>query len=155
MEVYKYPLNIFVAGFIGSPAMNFIPARIVPKDSRLYVDAGSFELLLPPEKGRYLENKKDQEVIFGIRPENIEDKSFVSEDIPSCSIRVTIDVVEPLGSEVLLNVSAGEHSLMARVDPRSRAQRHEETELVLNMDKIHVFEKHTPNLRVKTEDPSR
>ncbi len=57
MEIYDFPVNKFVAGFIGNPGMNFLSARIVAKDSTLYVDAGSFQLLIPPEKHSFLQSQ--------------------------------------------------------------------------------------------------
>jgi len=152
MEVYEYPVNLFVGGFIGSPAMNFIPAKIISKDSGLSVDAGSFELVIPSEKEQYLQGKINEEVIFGIRPENMQDKSFAEKSIQGGSIQAVVEVVEPLGSEVQLFVTSGEHSLVARVDPRTKARLSEEIELTLNTDKIHIFEKDPPHFRVKTEE---
>jgi multiple sugar transport system ATP-binding protein len=93
-------------------------------------------------------------VIFGIRPENIQDKSFAEKSLQGGSIQAVVEVVEPLGSEVQLNVTSGEHVLVARVDPRTQARLSEEIELVLNLDKIHIFEKEPPNIRVKTEERS-
>ncbi|MEE9610631.1 MAG: sn-glycerol-3-phosphate ABC transporter ATP-binding protein UgpC [Desulfatiglandales bacterium] len=151
MEVYDYPVNMFVAGFIGSPATNFVQASINSKDSGLQVDAGSFQLPIPSDKEKHLQRLKDQEVILGIRPENIQDKAFAERDITSASVMATVDVIEPLGAEVLLNISTGEHTLMARVDPRTKARLHQEIELAFNLDKIYIFEKEPPNLRVKTE----
>ncbi len=151
MEIYEYPVNMFVGGFIGNPGMNFIPAKITSKKSRLYVDAGSLGLEIPSEKERFLRSKKDQEVILGIRPEHMEDRSFAEKGVFSGSIKALVEVVETLGSEVQLDVSAGEHSLIARVDPRTQAKIQEGIELAVNMDKIHLFEKDPPNQRLKTE----
>jgi multiple sugar transport system ATP-binding protein len=152
MELYEYPVNLFVAGFIGSPAMNFIPAKIIAKDSKLYIDAESFELLIPSQKQKHLQDKVNEEVIFGIRPEDIQEKSFAEKSIQGGSIKAIVDVVEPLGPEIQLVVTAGKHGLVARVDPRAQARLSEEIGLVLNMDKIHFFEKEPPNFRVKTEE---
>jgi multiple sugar transport system ATP-binding protein len=152
MELYEYPVNLFVAGFIGSPAMNFIPAKIISKNSGLYIDAESFEFLIPPRKEKYLRSKINEEVIFGIRPENIQEKSFAEKSVQSSSIKAAVDVVEPLGSEVQLVVTSGKHGLVARVDPRTQARVSEEIELVLNMDTFHIFEKEPPHLRAKTEE---
>jgi multiple sugar transport system ATP-binding protein len=152
MEIYEYPVNMFVGGFIGSPGMNFIPAKIRAKKAGLHVDAGSFELKIPPGKKKYLQGKKDQEVILGIRPEHMEDRAFAEKGVFGGSFKAVVEVVEILGSEVQLDVSAGEHSLIARVDPRTKARLHEEIELAVNMDKIHLFEKEPPNQRVKTEE---
>jgi len=152
MEVYEYPVNLFVAGFMGSPGMNFIPTKIISKDSGLYVGAESFDLLIPSQKEKHLQGKINEEVIFGIRPENIQEKSFAEKSIQGSTIKAVVDVVEPLGSEVQLNVTFGEHAIVARIDPRTQVRINEEIELVLNMDKIHIFEKEPPNLRVKTEE---
>jgi multiple sugar transport system ATP-binding protein len=154
MEVYEYPVNLFVGGFIGSPAMNFIPAKIISKNSELYLDAGSFELLVPSKKEKYLQGKTNEEVIFGIRPENMQDKSFAEKSLEGSSIKAVVEVVEPLGNEVQLFVTSGEHAMVARVDPRTQAKLSEEIELILNTDKIQIFEKEPPNPRVKTEEPS-
>ena len=151
MEIYDFPVNKFVAGFIGNPGMNFLSARIVSKNSTLYVDTGSFQLLIPPEKHTYLQNNIDREIILGIRPEHIQDVAFPDDSKTTDSFKAVVDVVETLGAEVQLDVSSGEHSLVTRVDPRTGARRHQEIELAVNMDKIHIFETEPPNLRVKTE----
>ncbi len=151
MDIYEYPINRFVGGFIGSPGMNFVPARITGKESQLYVNADSFELMLPQEKAKFLEGKKGQEIILGIRPEHIEDKAFEDKTFVTDSFKAVVEVVETLGAEVQLDVTVGEHSLVARVDSRTRAARHEQIELSVNMDKVHIFEKEEPSLRVKTE----
>ena len=152
MEIYDFPVNKFVGGFIGSPGMNFMPARIVAEDSNLYVDANSFRLLMPPSKKSYLTDKTDQEVILGIRPEHIEDIDFLDTSYVTETFKAVVEVVETLGSEVQLDVVCGEHNLVARVDPRSRANRKEEIELAVNMEKIHIFDIEPPNDRIKTEE---
>ena len=152
MEIYDFPVNKFVAGFIGNPGMNFLSARIVPKNSTLYVDAGSFQLRIPPEKHSYLQSQTDREVTLGIRPEHIQDINFPDDSKVTDSFKAEVEVVETLGAEVQLDVVSGEHSLVARVDPRTTAKRHQEIELAVNMDKIHIFETELPNQRVKTEE---
>ena len=152
MEIYDYPVNMFVGGFIGNPGMNFMPAKIVSKESNLYVDAGSFELLIPAEKQTYLQSKIDQEVILGIRPEHIQDVAFSDDTKITDSFKAIVEVVETLGSEVQLDVVSNDNNLVARVDPRSKAKRHQEIELAVNMEKIHIFDKEPPNERVKTEE---
>ncbi|UCF90966.1 MAG: ABC transporter ATP-binding protein, partial [Desulfobacterales bacterium] len=151
MEIYEYPVNRFVGGFIGNPGMNFMPAAIVAEDSKLYVDAGSFRLLIPEAKVPFLQSQSGQEVILGIRPEHMEDGAFPDQSVVTDSFRAVVEVVETLGSEVQLDVVSGEHSLVARVDPRTTARRHQEIELAVNMDKIHIFEKEFPSNRIRTE----
>jgi multiple sugar transport system ATP-binding protein len=152
MEIYDFPVNKFVAGFIGNPGMNFVSARIAPKDSTLYIDAGSFQLLIPAEKHSYLQIMVDREVTLGIRPEHIQDVAFPDDSKVTDSFKAVVEVVETLGSEVQLDVVCGEHNLVARVDPRTTAKRHQEMELAVNMEKIHIFEAEPPNQRVITEE---
>jgi len=152
MEIYEYPTNMFVGGFIGNPGMNFMDAKIVSKDSKLYIDAGSFQLLIPAEKQSHLQSKIDQEVILGIRPEHIQDVAFSDDTTIIDTFKAVVEVVETLGSEVQLDVVSNDHSMVARVDPRTKAKRHEEIELAVNMEKIHIFDTEPPNERVKTEE---
>ena len=154
MEIYDYPLNKFVAGFIGSPGMNFLPSKIVTDNAKIHIDTGSFRLDIPEEKISYLQDHKDRDVILGIRPEHIQDADFADSSISSQMFSAMVEVVETLGSEVQLDVASGDHSLVARVDPRTKARRHEEIQLAVNMDKIHLFETESPNDRIKTEEYS-
>ena len=152
MEIYDYPVNKFVGGFIGNPGMNFMSARIVSEESKLYIDAGSFRLLVPPTKQSYLQNRTGQEVILGIRPEHIQDIDYSDTSYLTDSFKAVVEVVETLGAEVQLDVVCGQHNLVARVDPRTQAKRKKEIELAVNMDKIHIFESESPNDRIQTED---
>ncbi len=154
MEIYEYPINKFVGGFIGSPGMNFLPARIVSENSKLYVDTGSFRLLIPEKKVSYLQNHTDREVILGIRPEHMEDGAFEDSSVVTDTFSAIVEVVETLGAEVQLDVVSGDHNMVARVDPRTKAKRHQEIQLMVNMDKIHIFETEPPNSRIKTEEQS-
>ena len=151
LEIYNYPVDKFVGGFIGSPAMNFIDVQLVERDSVLFAMADGFQLPIPSAKKSYLKNFANREVILGIRPEHIEEHFFADKSVYSETFSAVVDVVETLGAEVQLDVTAGEHTLIARVDARSAASRHAAIELAVNMDKIHFFEKDSPNLRIKTE----
>jgi len=154
MEIYDYPINRFVGGFIGSPGMNFLSAKIFSENGKLYVETAGFRLLIPDKKVSYLKNQTDREVILGIRPEHLEDAAFEDSSVVTDTFNAMVEVVETLGSEVQLDVASGEHNLVARVDSRTRAKRHQEIELAVNMDKIHIFEKEPPNNRIKTEEES-
>jgi len=151
MEIYNYPVNKFVGGFIGNPGMNFIDAKIISRDANLYVDTESFQLLIPAEKQPYLQDKVGREVILGIRPEHIEDAAFPDNTAVTDSFKAVVEVVETLGSEIQLDVVCGEHGLVARVDPRTKAKRHQEMSLAVDMEKIHIFDTEAPNNRIKTE----
>jgi multiple sugar transport system ATP-binding protein len=151
LGVYNFPVNLFVAGFIGSPVMNFIPCRILSKDGRLYIDAEAFQLPIPEKRAPYYRSLDGSEAIFGIRPNDIYDRLYAPEHVKGNSIRVVVDVIEPLGSEIHLNVTAGKHNLIAVVDVQTQVRVHQEIELSIDLDKMHLFEKDLPNLRVKTE----
>jgi multiple sugar transport system ATP-binding protein len=151
LDVYNYPVNLFVAGFIGSPMMNFIPCRVFSKDGRLLIDAEAFQLPIPEKKVASYESLAGKEAIFGIRPNDIYDGAHAPERLKGSRIRTVVDVVEPLGSEIHLNVTAGKHNLTAVVDVQAIYRPHQEIELALDLDKMHLFEKDAPSLRIKTE----
>lgn len=143
LEVYENPQNLFVAGFIGSPSMNLLEATVVEDTGRLYVDGDGFHLAIPKGlEGKY-QDRVNGEVIFGIRPEHIRDRSS-SEDLPGMEeLEAVVDVIEPLGSEVVLIVKAGEHHLTARVEPHTKASIHQPIRLAIDMNKMHLFDKET------------
>jgi multiple sugar transport system ATP-binding protein len=151
LEIYNYPVNKFVAGFIGSPAMNFINVSLIEKESVLLAVTDGIELPLPPEKKGFLQHLVNSEAILGIRPEHLEEKTFGDTSVYKECISATVDVIETLGAEVQLNVTAGGHPLVARVDARINTERHENINLALNMDHIHFFEKDPPSNRIVTE----
>ncbi len=143
LKVYEDPKNVFVAGFIGSPSMNFLETRVAEENGRLYVDGGSFRLSIPEGlQGRYRPRVND-EVIFGIRPEHINDRAFAT-DLPGRDeLEAMVDVIEPVGSEVILIVTAGEHQLTAKVDPHAKVSLHEPIELSVDMNNMHLFDRET------------
>lgn len=151
LEIYNYPVNKFVGGFIGSPAMNFINVRLAQKGSTLLAVADGIELSIPAEKRDYLQSFVNREVILGIRPEHLEENSFADKSAFNGSFKAVVEVIETLGPEVQLNVTAGGHSLVARVDARTKARRHATIDLAVNLDKIHFFEKDPPSVRIATE----
>jgi multiple sugar transport system ATP-binding protein len=151
LEVYNYPVNLFVAGFIGSPVMNFIPCRILSKDGRLIIDAESFQLPVPEKSAPHYQSLIGSEAIFGIRPNDIYDRAFAPEQFKRNSIRSVIDVIEPLGSEIHLHVTAGKYNLVAAVDVQTLYRVHQEIELAFDLDRMHLFEKDSTNSRIKAE----
>jgi len=151
LGVYNFPVNLFVAGFIGSPLMNFIPCRVTQKDGRLFIDAGAFQLPVPEKKAPYYQSLTGSEAIFGIRPKDIYDCLYAPERLKNNTIRAVVEVIEPLGSEIHLYVTAGRHELIACVDMQTLVRVHQEVELALDLEKMHLFGKDPPNLRVKTD----
>jgi len=143
LEVYNNPANLFVASFIGSPSMNFIDARLVRENDRLCVTAADFHFAVPASLEEKYCHTIGREVVFGIRPEHVLEMSD-SHNLPAAaSLEAQVEVVEPLGSEVILLVSAGKQQLTAKVDPSTRAAVHQTIRLAFRMDKMHLFDKQT------------
>jgi multiple sugar transport system ATP-binding protein len=143
LGVYENPKNKFVAGFIGSPSMNFIDTKLVEDGGRLYVDAESFCLVIPRDLESRYRDHVNSEVVFGIRPEHINDSFFVDDIHGRDEIKVLVDVIEPIGSEVILIVTIGKHRMTAKVDPRTKAIVNQLITLNIDMKKMHIFNKKT------------
>jgi multiple sugar transport system ATP-binding protein len=141
--LYDRPTNVFVAGFIGSPSMNFFDAKINRSDSTLFIDAGAFAVQVPSDKAQRYTSLVGKEVIFGIRPEHIHDPQFAPPGIIAARVESRVDVTEPMGNEVFLYLVAGEHTFIARVDPRTRARMGDRLEVSFDMSQIHVFDRET------------
>lgn len=141
ISVYDHPKNKFVAGFIGSPPMNFMNGKIIRKDGRLYFDEGKIKVKLVDDMRQKMNGYTDREVVFGIRSEDIYDKLFVSEAPPENIVRVNCEVYEPMGSEVYLYLNTGRHTFIARVGAHDRPKINQEMDLVFDMSKVHFFDK--------------
>lgn len=140
MEVYDNPKNLFVAGFIGSPAMNFFNVKINEEKGKLHASSNNFKLTIPDNLYDRFVKAKNREVIMGIRPEHIYDKEIKRALPDGDTLRVTVEVVEPLGSEIILLASCGSDQLTARVEPQTRAKPKMEMEFLLDMLRIHIFD---------------
>jgi multiple sugar transport system ATP-binding protein len=143
ITVYDQPKNKFVAGFIGSPPMNFMQGRLIKKDGRIYFDEGKIHVKVIEDMYKPLAPYMGKEVIVGIRSEDIYDKLFVSEAPPENIVRVTCEVFEPMGSEVYLYLNTGRHTFVARVGAHDRPQVNQDMDLVFDMSKVHFFDKDT------------
>jgi multiple sugar transport system ATP-binding protein len=142
-SLYDRPDNLFVAGFIGSPAMNFFPAKIKKDGNKLYIDGGTFSLQIPDVRSSVYMPYVDKEVIFGIRPEDIHNPDFASPGIDAQPLDAVIDVTELMGNEIFVYLKVAENNFVARVDPRSRYQINDKVRVTLNMDNMHIFDKET------------
>lgn len=151
LEVYNFPVNLFVAGFIGSPMMNFIPSRVLSKNSRLFIDAEAFRLPIPEDKATHYQSLVGSEVIFGIRPNDIYNHHSAPEHFKENVIHAIVDVIEPLGSEINIIVTLGKHNMVAVLDAQETIRVRQEIDLAIDLDKMHIFEKDPPNLRINTE----
>ena len=145
MEIYNNPENLFVAGFIGSPAMNFLPVQVVEENDSLLVAGEGYKLTVPDRLHERFRHAKGHETIFGIRPEHIYDFSIKGNFPGGERLNASIEVVEPIGSEVVLLAACGSSQLTARVDPQTRAKPQMQLDLVLDMNHMHLFDRDSRN----------
>jgi multiple sugar transport system ATP-binding protein len=142
--LYDSPANMFVAGFIGSPSMNFFEATLQRNDGGVMLDLGPVALPVPAAKLEGIADHIGQPVYFGIRPEDIHDTHYVPRGVDEGGkLAANVTVVEPLGSEVYAFVDMGGKELVARLDPRTNARVGQPLDIIANMDKMHVFDRQT------------
>ena len=139
LHLYNKPVNQFVAGFIGSPSMNFIRGMLTSNGSGLVFDEGNVQLALPAGHGDQLGSHLGQEVTLGIRPEDIHDPDTIGRNVETVEIAAKVEVVEPMGNEVFLNLTTGKTAFVARVDPLHMPQVDQTVRLVVEIDKAHFF----------------
>lgn len=143
--LYTNPVNMFVAGFIGSPQMNFINVTINKKDDGLYLDGPGFAVKVPEGKAAKLEatDYVGKEVVLGVRPEDIHDEEAVISSYPDSTIDAYVEVTEMMGAETYLYLKIADAPFTARVNPRSTAQHGDTIKVVFDTNKIHLFDKDT------------
>jgi len=146
LEVYDNPSKLFVAGFIGSPAMNFLEVHLTEENGKLFVKGDGFKLAVPKDRRDRYGKLKDQKAILGLRPEHVYDKKIKGTFPSGESMTVTIDVVEPVGSEIILLATCGSDQLTACVDPQTGAKPHLTMEFIVDMNRMHLFDKETTNV---------
>jgi multiple sugar transport system ATP-binding protein len=143
MDVYSRPKNLFVAGFIGSPAMNFVDVVLIEEAAGLYVKNENIKLAIPESLYKRYQRAKDKEVILGIRPEHIYDKNLKGQLKGGEPIEVSIDVIEPIGKEIILLASSGKLQFTVCVDLQTQVKPHDTMELLVDMNHMHIFDKET------------
>lgn len=144
-NLYDRPKNLFVAGFIGSPQMNFMEAKVVKSGSEVSLMFGSHSIKLSEAKAKKLidggyDNKA---VMLGIRPEDIHDEEMFISSSPESVIEATVKVYELLGAEVLLYCAIDQHEITARVNPRTTARPGDVIKFALDLSKVQIFDKET------------
>jgi len=141
MELYNQPANRFVAGFIGSPAMNFAAVRIAAENGSLWAESEDLRIKVPAPIAQRLGRYAGMEATLGVRPEDL--RIARDDDAGDLSFNVAIEVVERLGSEILLDVAAGSTTMVASVEPTVTAKVHERLRLTINPDRVHFFDNQT------------
>ncbi len=137
-QLYDHPTNVFVAGFIGSPAMNFFKAKLEKSDGSLMVNTGAFQVIVPPSKvDRYMPHA-GKEVIFGIRPDDVHDPTF-SPPVYASPVSAKVEVTELMGNEIFMHFVSGDNSFIGRIDPRTVFKVGDQVECVFDMDSMQLF----------------
>ncbi|MBE3593076.1 MAG: sn-glycerol-3-phosphate ABC transporter ATP-binding protein UgpC [Thermoanaerobacter sp.] len=143
--IYDYPSNLFVAGFIGSPQMNFIDARLENKNGKVYATFKGFSVLVPEGILKRLKDPSyvGKEIVLGIRPEDLHDEEVFLEAYPEAVVEAKVEVTELMGPETFLYLDVNGVSLTARVDPRTRAKAGDVIKIGFDINKLHMFDKET------------
>ncbi|MCK4925258.1 MAG: ATP-binding cassette domain-containing protein, partial [Spirochaetes bacterium] len=142
LTLYDYPNNKFVAGFIGSPPMNFLDVDLVKEGSDYFAKTSSVKLRIPKDKYEKISSYAGKKVAFGFRPEDLTDES-VAKDKAGKTITAKVEVIEPLGSEIFLYLSAGSDNFVARVPHQYRTDIGASVGFVVDTSKIHLFDNET------------
>jgi multiple sugar transport system ATP-binding protein len=140
MYLYNHPINKFVAGFIGSPPMNFLNVKVIEKNGKIIVDEGSFELTPTDEQAKGLKAYVGKEVTFGIRPE---DMLFQKVPAASNNMQVKVSVVEPLGAETHLYLQTKTQTMIARTEPENKFSIGDSVNFMPDITKAKFFDKET------------
>ena len=146
--LYEKPVNMFVAGFIGSPQMNFVDVKVEKQGADIFLRMGRFTIKLPEQKaekvlaGGYV----DKTVVMGVRPEAVHDEQMYLEAYPDSQFESKVEVVELLGSESLIYVMLENTNFIARVKPRNNIYVGDTMRFAINPNKVHVFDKETENI---------
>ena len=150
--LYDEPDNLFVAGFIGTPQMNFVSGKLVKRDNDLYATFGKTQLKLPADKSNNPKLKEyiDQDVIFGVRPEAIHDEPMYLQTFSDSILPVNVDVTELMGAEIYLYLgfegmedATNGKNIIAKVSSRSQARAGDNIQVAIDTSRIHIFDKDT------------
>jgi multiple sugar transport system ATP-binding protein len=143
-ELYNHPSNQFVAGFIGSPEMNFVECTLVKEEKRMYLDAKEFKISLPANILSKLGDHINKQVIMGIRPEDLYESKSVDRTSQENAPKMTMDLVEPVGPYLLLHLRCGQISFVATVKDTS-VKSGQEVVMGMSLTKMHIFDIETGN----------
>jgi len=132
-QTYDHPVDLFVAGFIGSPAMNFLEAHVSAEDGKIALVGKGFHLVLPKEKAGELPS----EVTVGIRPEDLDGPVSEGENTMTMCVQVT----EPLGNELLVYADCGGERVVANLDPHRKVTLDSTITLKVNIETLHLFDR--------------
>jgi multiple sugar transport system ATP-binding protein len=139
LQIYEHPANRFVAGFIGSPPMNFFEGTLSREAEGLYFKGDGFTVKVDDSQAADLKAANLDKLTLGVRPENIQDTAFAVNPDPKTLVKAKVEVVEPMGSEVYLYLTLGENNFIARVDSHEQAHVNQEVSLAFDMEHASFF----------------
>ncbi|MFV0399392.1 MAG: ABC transporter ATP-binding protein [Oscillospiraceae bacterium] len=146
-NLYTKPCNVFVAGFMGSPQMNFIDVTVVDKGGKIAVEFGDegskYEIALPDGKAEVAKPYVGKEVVMGIRPENLHDEEMFLSAASTGIIDAEVEVSEMMGAETYLYLTSAGNNLIARVSPRNHTKSGDKIRIAMDPNKVHLFDKET------------
>ncbi len=143
LEVYMQPVNKFVAGFIGSPPMNFMEVVVEEAGGNYYLNEGDFRVKVPAQFADKVKGCVGRKAIFGIRPEDIYDRSEYTGQLNENVANGNVEIVEMLGAEQYVYLSTSKHPYIAKFDPLTKVNLGEKREVVFEMEKSHLFDAET------------
>ena len=136
----NHPSNVFVAGFIGSPSMNFFDAKVDKSNGKFIVNTDHFQVVVPDDRASSCAPHEGKRVVFGIRPEDVHDPVFAPPGILAAEVEANVDVTELMGNEIFVHLSSGQSEFTGRIDPRTSFKTGEKAQVVFNMHNMHLFE---------------
>jgi multiple sugar transport system ATP-binding protein len=139
-NLYDLPNNMFVAGFIGSPAMNFFEVTLSGSAEEMYVEGPGFKLRIPEAKAKALKGLLGKKAVFGIRPEDVHDGQYAPPGISAEPVSAMVDVTELMGSEVYVYLVSDSKSFIGRFDPRTSARVGKQVDVVFDMANVQFFD---------------
>ncbi|MBW6515225.1 MAG: sn-glycerol-3-phosphate ABC transporter ATP-binding protein UgpC [Candidatus Cloacimonetes bacterium] len=143
LSVYNTPENLFVAGFIGSPAINQFNGKLIKEDNEIYFMCDNFKLALFEDHKKILKDYEDKEIIFGIRPEDVYDSKFDSMAESPQSLEAVCEIVEPMGNEYIVFLKTDNNKITARFDPKKMPEMGKKMKITFDMAKGHYFDPET------------
>jgi multiple sugar transport system ATP-binding protein len=140
LELYNTPANKFVAGFIGSPAMNFAHVTVTGSNGAVYAENKGLRVKLPVEIAQRLNGHAERDVTLGIRPEDIYLASGAPDEM---AFDANVEVIEQLGSEIVLDMKVGDSTMVASIEPATKVKLHDTLRLAMRPSRLHLFDAKT------------
>jgi multiple sugar transport system ATP-binding protein len=142
-RLYDLPANVFVAGFIGSPSMNFFDTTIIEEDGTMYADCKDFRVPIPEERVDTYTPYLGKEVIMGVRPEHVHDPEYEPPDIKPAYVEAKVTVTELMGNEVIAYFNTKDTQFLGRLDPRTDVRVGMTKDAAFDMSRMHIFDRDT------------